>query len=208
MRWALEFAFEAERLDVVFVELALGNIAVIAFDLLLGLELGAEVGRLALAALAMLAWPVFTLVVGAAGAAPDVLAHPAIDLVFRFRALRHRDSSYMSVRFNEERALLCALEASTGLQPSKAKGRGCVKQQTRSRLAESAPEGRPPKGAGDCCQTLSTPDIPRGLTALRRRAFLVRRKVRGLRSGNPGRGPCENAQCGALICLWRMRILG
>ena len=93
MRLALEVALETERLDVIRVELALGNVAVIALDLLLGLELGAKVGRLALAALAMLARPVFTLVEGAAGAPPDVLAHPAIDLVFRLRALRHRGSS-------------------------------------------------------------------------------------------------------------------
>src|SRR5580698_7700753 len=99
-------ALEAQRLDIIFVELALRNVAVVALDLLLGLELGAEVGRLALAALAMLARPIFTLVEGAAGAPPDVFAHPAIDLVFCFRALRHRNSSRFS--FNEERALLCA----------------------------------------------------------------------------------------------------
>jgi hypothetical protein len=86
-------AFETSRLDIIFMELALRNVAVVALDLLLGLELGAEIGRLALAALAMLARPVFTLVKGAAGSAPNVLAHPAIDLVFRFRALRHRNSS-------------------------------------------------------------------------------------------------------------------
>src|SRR5208283_1181480 len=86
-------ALEAARLDVIFVELALGNVAVIALDLLLGLELRAEVGRLALAALAVLAGAVFPLVEGAAGAAPDVLAHAAIDLVLRFCALRHRGSS-------------------------------------------------------------------------------------------------------------------
>ena len=93
MRLALEFALQAQGLDVIFVELPLGNVAVVALDLLLGLELGAEVGGLALAALAMLAWAVFTLVEGAAGAAPDVLAHAAVDLVLRFCALRHRGSS-------------------------------------------------------------------------------------------------------------------
>ena len=93
MRLALEFAPQATRLDVIFMELALRNIAVVALDLLLGFELGAEIGRLALAALAMLARPIFTLVEGTARTAPDVLAHPAIDLIFRFRALRHRYSS-------------------------------------------------------------------------------------------------------------------
>ena len=131
MRLALEFAFEAERLDVIFVELALGDVAVIALDLLLGLELGAEVGRLALAALAMLAWPVFTLVVGAAGAAPDVLAHPAIDLVFRFRALRHRDSSCMSVRV--QRGTRPPLRPKSADRPSAEQGlRPRVRQTTNA----------------------------------------------------------------------------
>ena len=60
-------AVQAERLRVVLVELALGNVAVIALELLLGLELGAEVGRLALAALTVLAGAVFALVDGALG---------------------------------------------------------------------------------------------------------------------------------------------
>jgi hypothetical protein len=61
----------------------------------------------------MLARPVFTLVKGAAGSSPNVLAHAAIDLVFRFRALRHRNSSLFS--FSEERALLCAPESADRL---------------------------------------------------------------------------------------------
>src|SRR5208282_2904915 len=74
-------AAQAQRLDVIFVELALRDVAVIALDLLLGLELGAEVGGLALAALAVLAGAVFALVERAAGTAPDVLAHTAVDFV-------------------------------------------------------------------------------------------------------------------------------
>src|SRR5277367_6826591 len=84
---------ESQRLHVVLVELTLGDIAVIALDLLLGLELRAEVGGFALAALAVLAGTVFTLVERAPGTAPDILAHPAVYLIFRFCALRHRGSS-------------------------------------------------------------------------------------------------------------------
>jgi hypothetical protein len=72
------------------VELALGNVGVVALELLLGAELHAEVGQLALAALAVLAGAVFTAVHGALRAAPDILAHTAIDLVLRFTALSHR----------------------------------------------------------------------------------------------------------------------
>src|SRR5205814_9409514 len=61
-----------------------------AFEFLLGAQLHAEVGELALAALAVLAGAVLTAVHGALRAAPDVLAHTAIDLVFRLTALCHR----------------------------------------------------------------------------------------------------------------------
>ena len=71
-------------------ELPLGNVAVIAAQLLLGLELHAVVGELGLAALAVLAGAVFALVDGALRAAPDILAHAAVDLVLRLVALGHR----------------------------------------------------------------------------------------------------------------------
>src|SRR6195952_4665888 len=80
-------ALHPAGLDINAVELALGNVGVIALELLLGAELDAEVGQLALAALAMLAGAVFTAVHGALGAAPDILAHTAIDLVLRLTAL-------------------------------------------------------------------------------------------------------------------------
>ena len=72
------------------VELALGNIGVIALQLLLGAQLYAEVGKLALAALAVLAGTVFTFVDRGLRAAPDVFAETAVDLVFRGFALAHR----------------------------------------------------------------------------------------------------------------------
>ena len=83
-------ALHPAGLDIDAVELALGNVGVVALELLLGAELHAEVGQLALAALAVLAGTVFTAVHGALGAAPDILAHTAIDLVFRLTALCHR----------------------------------------------------------------------------------------------------------------------
>ena len=83
-------AFHPAGFDIDAVELALGNVGVIALQLLLGAELHAEVGELALAALAVLAGTVFPAVHGALRAAPDILAHTAIDLVFRLIALCHR----------------------------------------------------------------------------------------------------------------------
>ena len=74
-------ALQADRLGVVLAELLLGNVAVIALELLLGAQLRAEVGHLALAALAMLAGAIFAAVDRALGTAPDVLAQAAVDLV-------------------------------------------------------------------------------------------------------------------------------
>jgi hypothetical protein len=72
---------QADRLGIVFPELLLGDVAVVALELLLGLQLGAEIGRLALAPLAVLAGTVFAAVDRALRAAPDVLAEAAVDLV-------------------------------------------------------------------------------------------------------------------------------
>src|SRR5881227_431615 len=80
----------AAGLDIDAVELAFGDVGVVALQLLLGAELYAEVGELALAALAMLARAIFPAVHGALRAAPDILAHTAIDLVLRLTALGHR----------------------------------------------------------------------------------------------------------------------
>ena len=68
---------------VIVAELPLGDVAVIALELLLGLKLRAVVGELAGAALAMLAGAIGALVHGALGPAPDALAHAAVELVFR-----------------------------------------------------------------------------------------------------------------------------
>src|SRR5262249_30176549 len=83
-------ALQSACLDIDAVELALGNVGVVALELLFGAELHAEVGELSFSALAMLTRAVFPAVHGALGAAPDVLAHAAIDLVFRLTALSHR----------------------------------------------------------------------------------------------------------------------
>src|SRR5207253_7015863 len=96
----------AAGLDIDAVELALGDVGVIALQLLLGAQLHAEVGEFSLAALAMLAGAVFTLVDRALRAAPDILAHPAVDLVFRLTALCHR--VLFDVEVLRKRALLCA----------------------------------------------------------------------------------------------------
>src|ERR1700676_5558208 len=99
-------ALHPDRFLIDVAELALGDIAVIAAQLLLGAQLHAVIGELALAALAVLAGAVFAAVDGALGAAPHILAHAAIDLVLRLVALGHR------VLFGgagyEDRALLCS----------------------------------------------------------------------------------------------------
>src|SRR5262249_2639916 len=65
-------------------------VAVVALQLLLGLELGAVVRQLLGATLAVLAGAVGALVDRALGPAPDALAHTAVELVFRGGALRHQ----------------------------------------------------------------------------------------------------------------------
>src|SRR5262249_38088057 len=82
--------FHADGFGVDAVELPLGNIAVIAPQLLLGAQLHAVVGDLAFAALAVLAGTVFAAVDGALRAAPHILAHAAVDLLLRLVALGHR----------------------------------------------------------------------------------------------------------------------
>ena len=81
-------ALAAPGLLVIAAELALADVAVVALQLLLGGELGAEIRRLA-AALAVLAGTVFTLVEGALGATPEIDAETAVDLVLSGFALGH-----------------------------------------------------------------------------------------------------------------------
>ena len=71
------------------LELLLGDVAVIALQLLLGAQLQTIVAGLALAALAMLAGAIFALVVRALRAAPNILAEPAVDLMLRVDTFRH-----------------------------------------------------------------------------------------------------------------------
>src|SRR3569623_1379184 len=85
-------ALHAGGIGVAGAELLLGHVAVIALELLLGAQLDAEVRHLALAALAVLAGTIFTLVHRGLGTTPDVLAHAAIELVLGAGALRHRNN--------------------------------------------------------------------------------------------------------------------
>jgi hypothetical protein len=111
-------ASEPGRLAVDRLELLLGDVAVIAFQLLLGAELLAVVGKLAAAALAMLAWSVFTLVVGAFWPAPNILAEPAVDLMLGVHTFRHSQSS------KAELSLLAGLSAARLLlEPFAMKGK-------------------------------------------------------------------------------------
>src|SRR5690606_29104364 len=71
-------------------ELLLGDVTIVTLQLLLGAQLQTEVRQLALAALAMLAGAVFTLVDRRLRTTPDVFAKTAVNLVFRGFALAHR----------------------------------------------------------------------------------------------------------------------
>ena len=82
-------ALEARRLLIDVLELALIDVGVIAFQLLFGAKLHAEIRQLAGAALAVLAGAVFALVDRAFRAAPNVLAEAAVDLVLGADALGH-----------------------------------------------------------------------------------------------------------------------
>src|SRR5205823_4156395 len=115
-------ALHPAGLDIDAVKLALGDVGVIALQLLLGAELHAEVGQLALAALAVLAGAVFTAVHGALGAAPDILTHTAIDLVFRLTALCHR-VLLISLSFEETRPPVRRELPGADRSASKASGR-------------------------------------------------------------------------------------
>src|SRR6185369_13252909 len=85
-------ALHRRGLGIGAAELLLGDVAVIEQKILLGAQLQAIVAGLALAALAMLTGAVFALVDRAFRATPDVLAHPAVELVFGAGALGHRYS--------------------------------------------------------------------------------------------------------------------
>jgi hypothetical protein len=97
-------ALHADGFVVDAVELPLGNIAVIAPQFLLGAQLHAVVGELAFAALAVLAGTIFAAVDGVLRAAPHILPHTAVDLVFRLVAVGHR---VLVCCVLEDRALLC-----------------------------------------------------------------------------------------------------
>src|SRR5882757_7793476 len=147
-------ALHAARLDIDAVELALGNVGVVTLELLLGAELHAEVGELALAALAVLAGAVFPAVHRALGAAPDILAHTAIDLVFRLTALGHRGPRLRVWRLRK-RALLCtgAWPGPTG--PSrKHRGRPRVAKRNAGRNRPASKRGIREKAS--FCQTIRT----------------------------------------------------
>ena len=82
-------ALEAGGLDVDLREGALGDVGVVALELLLGAELLAEVRELRDAALAVLAGTALALVERALRPAPDVLCQAAVDLVLSADALGH-----------------------------------------------------------------------------------------------------------------------
>ncbi len=97
IRFSERVALAARGFLVDLAELLFGDVAVIALQLLLGAQLHAEVGQLALAALAVLAGAVFAVVDRGLRAAPDIFAQTAVDLVLgRIRAC---SSHFLSKRY-------------------------------------------------------------------------------------------------------------
>src|SRR5690606_10348311 len=86
-------ALHADGFSVGLAELLLGDVAVVALQLLLGAQLNAEVRRLALAALAVLARAVGALVHRGFRTAPDVFAKTAVKLELRSQTLGHDNPS-------------------------------------------------------------------------------------------------------------------
>ena len=79
-------ALTAFRVFVIMVEFILANIAILAFQLLLRLQLNAVIRRLA-TALTVLTWTVLAAIVGAFWPSPKITAETAIDLVLRLQSL-------------------------------------------------------------------------------------------------------------------------
>src|SRR3569832_341037 len=85
-------ALAARGFLVILAELTLRDVAVVTFELLLGLKLRAVVGELLGATLAVLAGAVGALVDRGLRTAPDAFAHAAVDLVLGVFALAHSSS--------------------------------------------------------------------------------------------------------------------
>src|SRR6478672_4727915 len=79
-------------------ELLLGDVAIVALQLLLGLQLQAEVRDFRLAALAVLAGAVRAFVDGGLGATPQVFTHDPVEFVLGAMALGHMSLSYDAAR--------------------------------------------------------------------------------------------------------------
>jgi hypothetical protein len=131
-------ALEPGRFLVDPVELPLVDVGVVALELLLGLELLAEVGNLAGAPLAVLARPRGPTVEGALRASPDILAEAAIDLMLGANALGHP----------RLRLSICTGSGafSSGDAPGPWAAGRVARQATEARRREGANTTRAPKG--------------------------------------------------------------
>ncbi len=89
-------ATAADGFGVETAELLLADVAVVALQLLLGHQLQTEVRRL-LAALTMLAGAILTAVDRALGAAPEVDAQTAVDLILGLLTLAHTIIAFSTV---------------------------------------------------------------------------------------------------------------
>src|SRR5262249_43096342 len=171
-------ALHANGFVVDAVELALGDIAVIAPQFLLGAQLHAVVGELAFAALAVLAGTIFAAVDGTLWAAPHILPHTAVDLVFRLVALGHR---VLMGCWLEDRALLCPGFAGTDRSWPKRRARPRGRETPR-RPQRLARRGGSRGKAGSSQTAPRTPFIP------------AKAGIQGPKAGSPlSRGRAEES---------------
>ena len=159
------------------LELLLGDVAVIALELLLGAQLDAEIGHLALAALAVLAGSIFAAVDRALGTSEDVFAHAAVELILGAGALGHRSSSNSRCRkFPDPHRRAHGL-ARSPLH----RGAGSIAKGAPSREALKGQPWRP-RGSARAAQHPDRDRTVRGRRSGARRARRERRR----RCGNPG----------------------
>ena len=141
MRFCEASPFMRRCFHIVLLELFLGDVAVIALQLLLGAQLNAEIADLALAALAVLAGAIFAAVDRALRTSEDILAHAAVELVFGAGALRHDLILQFALRQSARNRAADFLKdaGSAGPPLHRTCGVNCEGRQ----LAKSAPEVKP-----------------------------------------------------------------
>src|SRR5215468_10545198 len=122
-------------------ELPLGNVAVVAAQLLLGAQLYAVVRELAFAALAVLARTIFAAVDGALRAAPDILAHAGRSCISPRGAWSSRPLSLLSRGSRPPLSRRCRNRQALAEAPGKTAGRETPRRQAARRRVSRGKAG-------------------------------------------------------------------